>query len=150
MTAETRRRVFQYGIAIDLVILATGVGFLYPAAALLIILSYIGAVGLTAWKCGWRPAAVAILLSTVLMVTLFGAAITPLAIAAFIAASVVATAIVRTAIPAPRAKAKAASQPIGDVVAFELRIVQEQRARETEVRQQAAQALELAAAEQLE
>ena len=31
MTPETRRNVFRYGIAIDLVILATGVGMLLAA-----------------------------------------------------------------------------------------------------------------------
>src|SRR5207247_6315725 len=93
MTPETRRRIFQYGVAVDLVILATGVGYLDPAAHALIISSYVGAVALTAWKGGWRAAGFATLASAVFLITLFD--ISASSIVAFIVVSAAATAIVQ-------------------------------------------------------
>jgi CheY-like chemotaxis protein len=150
MTSETRQRVFQYGIAIDLVILATGLGFLYPNARLLIIGSYIAAAALSAWKGGWRPAALSIALSALLLLALFGSTIGASAIVAFVAASAVATAIIQTSIPGRRVHVAVAPAPTGDVVAFELRLDREQQAREAEQRREMARALERAATEQLE
>ncbi len=53
MTPETRRRVLRYGIAIDLVILATGIGLLYPAGTPVLFSIYIcrGRPGYLKAKC---------------------------------------------------------------------------------------------------
>ena len=94
MTPETRRRVFTYGIAIDLVILATGVGLLYPTEVWLLLASFIGAVTLASWKGGWKGAATAIVLSSVALFSLFTPQFNPSHLIAFVGASIVAAAII--------------------------------------------------------
>jgi CheY-like chemotaxis protein len=63
MTAETRRNIFRYGIAIDLVILATGIGLVWPDAVILLAVAYTAAVLLSVWKGGWKAGLVALFLS---------------------------------------------------------------------------------------
>lgn len=119
MTPETRRRVFQYGIAIDLVIVATGIGLLYPSGALLLGSFYVGAVALAAWKGGWKGAATAIVLSVIFLPLFFGqfAAATPLF--AFVAGSAVAAAVVRGLAYLSERRAGTASLTAENSVAFE-------------------------------
>ncbi|HEX2059168.1 MAG TPA: hypothetical protein VHK90_00360, partial [Thermoanaerobaculia bacterium] len=72
MTEQTRRNVLRYGIAIDLVIMATGVGMLVPATAPLLIGAYAVAVALSVWKGGWKGGLTAMLLSVAALVGVFG------------------------------------------------------------------------------
>jgi CheY-like chemotaxis protein len=64
MTEETRRNVLRYGIAIDLVILATAIGLLAmrPTAPLLVS-AFAVAVSLSVWRGGWPGGLTALLLS---------------------------------------------------------------------------------------
>jgi hypothetical protein len=71
MTEQTRRNVLRYGIAIDLVILATGIGMLVPATAPLLITAYAVAVVLSVWRGGWQGGVTALVLSAVAMVAAF-------------------------------------------------------------------------------
>ncbi len=71
MTPETRRTVLRYGIAIDLVILATGAGMLLPPAPAVLLSLFGAAVLLSAWKGGWPGGLTALLLSVLLLGTMF-------------------------------------------------------------------------------
>jgi DNA-binding response OmpR family regulator len=96
MTPQTRRNVFRYGIAIDLVILATGAGMLLaaPGPVLLTIL-FAAAVALSAWKGGWNGAVTAIVASIASLAFLFQ--LSAFATVGFTAAAVAAAAAVITA-----------------------------------------------------
>ena len=71
MTPETRRNVLRYGIAIDLVIVATGAGMLLPATPVLLLLVFGVAVLLSTWKGGWQGGLTALVLSLVVLATMF-------------------------------------------------------------------------------
>jgi CheY-like chemotaxis protein len=95
MTDQTRRNIFRYGIAIDLVILATAVGMLLdaPTAALLIFI-YAAAVALSVWKGGWTGGMTALLLSVVAMVAVFPGMASAGNLAALAGASLVESALI--------------------------------------------------------
>jgi CheY-like chemotaxis protein len=63
MTEGTRRRILRYGIALDLVIVATGAGMLVPASATLLLAVFLAAIALSAWKGGWQGGLTALLAS---------------------------------------------------------------------------------------
>ena len=71
MTEQTRRNVFRYGIAIDLVILATGIGMLLPVTAPLLIGAYAAAVALSVWRGGWQGGLTALVLSQIALLGAF-------------------------------------------------------------------------------
>lgn len=79
MSPQTRRNVLRYGIAIDLVILATGTGMLLPSPALL-MLFFAAAVLVSVWKGGWQGGLTALLLSVLALATLFPVSATSLAL----------------------------------------------------------------------
>lgn len=77
MTAETRRNILRYGIAVDLVILATGAGMLFdPPSVALLIGVYAGAVTLSSWRGGWKGAAAALALSIAVLLLVYPGALT--------------------------------------------------------------------------
>src|SRR5688572_8907190 len=80
MTPETRRLVFRYGIAIDLVILATGVGMFLPPNAALLLCVFAAVVLLSAWKGGWQGGVTAIVLSVIALAAMFDLPAMPLAL----------------------------------------------------------------------
>ena len=73
MTPETRRNVLRYGIAIDLVILATGAAMLLPPMPVGLLLIFGVAVLLSVWKGGWQGGLTALLLSVIALATMFDA-----------------------------------------------------------------------------
>ena len=97
MTEQTRRNVLRYGIAIDLVIVATGVGMLVPATATLLIVVFAAAVALSVWKGGWQGGATAFVLSILALVGVFNDLIDAPQVAAFVALSLAGGALVATA-----------------------------------------------------
>jgi CheY-like chemotaxis protein len=108
MTEQTRRNILRYGIAIDLVILATGIGMLIPVTSLLLYV-YAAAVALSAWRGGWKGALTAMLLSFVAIAAVFPELATGANLATFAAASIVAAAFVPWATK-PRPIADVATQ----------------------------------------
>jgi CheY-like chemotaxis protein len=95
MTDQTRRNILRYGIAIDLVILATGVGMLAAApTAPLLIVTYAIAVALSVWRGGWKGGLTALVLSIVALITAFPQANTASNIGAFIALGAIGGTIV--------------------------------------------------------
>jgi CheY-like chemotaxis protein len=95
MTDQTRRNILRYGIAIDLVILATGVGMLATApTAPLLIVTYATAVALSVWRGGWKGGLTALLLSVVALITAFPHVNTASNIGAFIALGAIGGTIV--------------------------------------------------------
>ncbi|HEV7921773.1 MAG TPA: response regulator [Thermoanaerobaculia bacterium] len=137
MTPDTRRRVIRYGIALDLVILATGVGLLLPGHPYVLLCAFIGACCLAAWKGGWAGGVTAIAASLLAIVTSFwGMEFDASLLIAFVVGSVAAVAAIRAAMMprAPRvALAEPATEPMlfdapPNVIAFE-RTSDEQRAR---------------------
>jgi CheY-like chemotaxis protein len=139
MTPETRRRVIRYGIALDLVILATGVGLLLPGHPYVLLCTFIGACALASWKGGWAGGLTAIAASLLAIVSSFwGSEFDASLLVAFAIGSVTAVAAIRAAMM-PRAPRVALAEPPlvrtmepmiapANVVAFE-RTSDEQRAR---------------------
>jgi CheY-like chemotaxis protein len=83
MTSETRRQVFRYGIPIDLVVLGTGIGLLFPRIGLLIAL-YLLAVAVSAWKGGWRSGLTAMIVALPALFGIFGDSLHGSQLAAFV------------------------------------------------------------------
>jgi len=98
--------VVRYGVAVDLVILATGVGLLYPDHSALLIVAFAAAAILSAWKGGWKGALTAILASVVMAVLMFS--MPPLQIAIIVAASIAGAALM----PVQRRAAVAEPEPV--------------------------------------
>jgi CheY-like chemotaxis protein len=116
MTEQTRRNVFRYGIAIDLVIMATGVGMLLPATATLLVVAFAAAVALSVWKGGWQGGLAAFVLSVIALLAVFNDLIGMPQLGAFVALSVAASAVIWTAMR-PRAAAPAlAAEGIGEPI----------------------------------
>ncbi|HET7435769.1 MAG TPA: response regulator, partial [Thermoanaerobaculia bacterium] len=148
MTTDRRRSILRYGIAIDLVILATGVGMLLPLSPLALVVTFLFACGLASWKGGWKGGATAAVLSVVMMVVMFGATVDGTRLLSFVAA---ATALIAISHAAKAARAPRQVQatapvavPLANVVAFD-RDDETARERQTMVR-----SLEKTAAAQLE
>lgn len=90
MKPTTRKRLLRYGIPIDLVLLATGVGFITPRIdPLALIAVYVAAVALSAWKSGWRGGLTAMILGVALLFALFSNAVPGEQIGWFVAAGVI-------------------------------------------------------------
>jgi CheY-like chemotaxis protein len=94
MKEQTRRNILRYGIAIDLVILATGVGMLVPSTGPLLIFIYAAAVALSCWRGGWQGGLTALLLSAVALFGVFPEVATATNLATFLAAAVIESALV--------------------------------------------------------
>ena len=72
MTPETRRNIFRYGIAVDLVIFATGVGMYFsPSSITPLLLAFAVAVLLSVWKGGWQGGLTALALSAAILAFYF-------------------------------------------------------------------------------
>src|SRR5215212_4587886 len=129
MTPKTRRRVNRYGIAVDLVILETGTGLLYPGHPLLLVCVYLGAVAVSAWKGGWVGGLTAIGASVVTIAASFlGAEFDTIRLLVFVVSALVLCAIVSStlyrgspvAMPQPVAFEPAGGgEPLANVVAFD-------------------------------
>ena len=152
MTEETRRSIFRYGIAVDLVVLATGVGMLLPVSPRALIVTYVAAVALSAWKGGWKGGGVALLLSLLALGFVFPELIDAARLIEFAGAAVAAGAIVMAA-NVPRTAA--VMQPVtlrSNVVAFTAPppVDVEETAAESHERQRLARKIEETAAQQIE
>ncbi|HVE72265.1 MAG TPA: response regulator [Thermoanaerobaculia bacterium] len=95
MSPETRRNLFRYGIAIDLVILATGVGMFLPPKPSVLLLAFAVAVLVSAWKGGWQGGLAALGLSVIALAAMFP--IAPMTLLLFAASMAVAGAAVHVA-----------------------------------------------------
>jgi DNA-binding response OmpR family regulator len=152
MTEETRRSIFRYGIAVDLVILATGVGMLFPLSPRTLIVVFVAAVALAVWKGGWKAGGVAVLLSFLALAFVFPGELDAARLIEFTGAAVAAGAIVAAA-NTPRVRIV---QPVAaaNVVAFTAApqpvIDHEEAARESHERHRLARSLEESAARQIE
>jgi CheY-like chemotaxis protein len=151
MTQETRRNIFRYGIAVDLVILATGVGMLLPMPPRALIVVFVAAVALSVWKGGWKGGGAALLLSFLALAFIFPEQIGAAQLIEFTGAAVAAGAIVAAA-NTPRVRV---AQPLAapNVVAFTATapvIDHEELARESHERHRLARSLEETAAQQIE
>lgn len=154
MTEETRRSIFRYGIAVDLVVLATGVGMLLPVSPRALIVTFVAAVALSTWKGGWKGGGVALLLSLLALGFAFPEAIDAARLIEFTGAAVAAGAIVMAA-NASRTTAAAVIQPVtlrSNVVAFTAPTPLEEQevAAESHERQRLARNIEETAAQQIE
>ena len=110
MTEVTRRRILTYGIAIDLVIVATGIGMLMPAAPAVLVGAYVLAAALSAWKARWNGAVTAMTLSILAFVLVFPEIATTGRVAALAGASLLASAGVIVALD-PRMRFSTAPAP---------------------------------------
>ncbi|MBV8518626.1 MAG: response regulator [Acidobacteria bacterium] len=102
MTEATRRRILRYGIALDLVIVATGAGLLVPASAPLLLVVFVAAIALSAWKGGWQGGLTALLASIAAWVFVFPDVRSAVYLAMLTVAGALAGGIV-TLLTAPRA-----------------------------------------------
>lgn len=109
--AANRRGLIDYAIGFDLVVIAVGIGLLFPGTPLLLPL-FIAAVGLAAWRGGHRVGAATAVLSLIALAVVFAEDVSTLqiiALAVASAAAVFAVQKVRRHVPArePRASKKA-------------------------------------------
>jgi CheY-like chemotaxis protein len=94
MTPSRKKQFLRYGITIDLVVLAIGVGWLFPELSLPVIVGVFAvATALAGWRAEWEGIAIAMVLSSAALYFAFHA--TPLHLAACAIASVILGAIVR-------------------------------------------------------
>jgi CheY-like chemotaxis protein len=90
MTEQTRRNVLRYGIAIDLVIMAAGVGMLMPATPALLLSAFTIATALSVWRGRWQGGLLAGFLSMAALALIFPEVIRPVHLATFIALATIA------------------------------------------------------------
>jgi CheY-like chemotaxis protein len=90
MTEQTRRNVLRYGIAIDLVIMAAGVGMLMPATPALLLGAFTVATALSVWRGRWQGGLLAGFLSLAALALIFPEVIRPVHLASFIALATIA------------------------------------------------------------
>jgi CheY-like chemotaxis protein len=118
MTEQTRRNVLKYGIAIDLVILAAGVGMLLPATPALLIGAFALATTLSVVRGGWQGALLAGFLSIITLAGVFPELIRPAHLLTFIVAALAGSVALtmatrpRLMIHAPAPAIAAAAAPI--------------------------------------
>jgi CheY-like chemotaxis protein len=89
MTDQTRRNILRYGIAIDLVILAIGVGWLYPTSPALLVGVFAIASALSVWRGGWKGGALAGFLSLFALALIFPDVVRPVHLMTFIGLALV-------------------------------------------------------------
>ena len=151
MTSENRGRLLRLAIAVNLAIIATGVGLLFPAQPFALLAVYVAAVAIAAWKGGWEAGVLAAAISTIALLLLFASSFDESHLVGFIAAAVVVTAIMEVATPHHRAKRVvlgAEPSQFGKLTAVEPPPDEKERAAEQ--RREVARSLERAAAAQLE
>jgi CheY-like chemotaxis protein len=97
MTPSRKKQLLRYGITVDLVVLAIGIGWLFPELSLPVIVGVFAiATALAGWRAEWEGIAIAMVLSAVALFFAFNA--TPLHLAACAIASVILGAIVRLSV----------------------------------------------------
>jgi CheY-like chemotaxis protein len=94
MTEQTRRNILRYGIAIDLVILAAGIGLLYPDSPMLLVGAFAIATALSVWRGGWAGGALAGFLSLFALALIFPESVRPAHLMTFIGLALVGGAAV--------------------------------------------------------
>ncbi len=152
MTQETRRNIFRYGIAIDLVILATGIGMMLPMSPRALVIMYVGAIALTVWKGGWKGGLAALGLSVLALLSMFPSETGAAQLIELTGAAVAAGAIISAAqVPRMPVMQPAAAALRSNVVAFNASVIDEEEiARESLERHRIARTLEKTAAIQIE
>ena len=151
MTSESRGRLLRLAIAVNLAIIATGFGLLFPTQATALLAVYLGAVAIAAWKGGWEGGVLATAMSTIALLLLFAMSFDASHLVGFIAAAVVVTAIMEAAVPHHRVKRVVRapeSTQFGRLTAVEPPL--DEREQEAAKRHELARSLEQAAAAQLE
>src|SRR5687767_9502150 len=124
MTHETRRNIFRYGIAIDLVILATGVGMMLPMSPRGLVIMYVGAIALTVWKGGWKGGLAALGLSMLALLSMFPSETGAAQLIELTGAAIAAGAIISAAqVPRVPVMQPAAATLRSNVVAFNAPVI---------------------------
>lgn len=151
MTSENRARLLRLAIAVNLAMVATGVGLLFPAEPIALLGVFVAAVAIAAWKGGWEAGVLGTAISTIALLLLFTTSFDESHLVGFIAAAVIVTAIMEAAVPHHRAKRVVAA---GEAPQFgRLTVVEpppDERDRAAARRREVARSLERAAATQLE
>ncbi|MCU1228802.1 MAG: chemotaxis protein CheY [Acidobacteria bacterium] len=123
MTPSRKKQLLRYGITIDLVVLAIGIGWLFPELSLPVVVGIFAvATALAGWRAEWEGIAIAMVLSAAALFFAFNA--TPVHLAACAIASVILGAIVRLSVGNRAAVLQPASvfpigEAAGNVVAFD-------------------------------
>ncbi|MDQ3281720.1 MAG: response regulator [Acidobacteriota bacterium] len=130
MTEQTRRNVLRYGIAIDLVILAAGIGLLLPDSPTTLAVIFAFATALSVWRGGWKGGLTAGVLSLFALAGLFSDVVQPLHLALFAVLATVAAFAVAIA-TRPRLFIQAAAPAIA-AAAAPIAVPHEEEAEEEE------------------
>jgi CheY-like chemotaxis protein len=157
MTPAQKKQILRYGLTLDLVLLAIGVGWLFPELTPPMIAGVFAiATAVAVWRGEWSGFAIAMMLSLVALFFLFHA--TPLHLAAFAITSVILGSGVhflaargRAAMPQP-AMTPQLPAPGGKVVSFDTeRVAEKEKERaEAQTRKEAKAARARADAERRE
>jgi DNA-binding response OmpR family regulator len=108
----SKRALFTYGIAVDLVIVGVGVGLLFPDRPLTLLFTLVAAAALCAWKGGASSAAVSIVLSELALLTMFREQSGVTYLFGFTAAAVAASVVVRMILTAAHPRVATAGAPL--------------------------------------
>jgi hypothetical protein len=150
MIEDKRGRLLRFVIAAALVAVATGVALLASNEPIVLLALYVAAVGIAAWKGGWRAGAFALMLATTALLVFFSGTFDESHLIGFVVDGAIATAIMEAALPRRHASRAAIEQSkFGRLVAVEPIGDPEEQKLESEKRREIARNLERAAATQL-
>lgn len=140
MTPDRRRKVVEYGIPLDLVVIATGATFLTPGQPILHLLLFLAAVVGGAWFGAWKGGASAAAFSIVAL--LFSASLPLSYYGAFVAASAALTLLIPqlSRRPRPAAAAPPAAPATEQSIAEEIERERERISRDLNERLEAERA----------
>lgn len=150
MSEDNRKLVVRLAIAFDLVVVATGLALFLRFEPVALLSLYVAAVAIASWKSGWRGGALAVLLSTIALLALFGSSFDESHLIAFVVDGAIATAIMEAAHPSRRTRRDPAARTEFGKLVVVPPVDPEERERDSARRQQIARSLERAAAAQLE
>jgi O-antigen ligase len=131
MAPETRRTLLRHALAVDLVVLASGVALLSPHSPVVLFLSFVGAVAVSAWFAEEEAGLAATGYSVVALTFFFTPAIDATSLTAFAATGAAVSAFARAArrirkldkapaeaAPETAAVPAAAARPLADAAPF--------------------------------
>ncbi|MBV8518220.1 MAG: O-antigen ligase family protein [Acidobacteria bacterium] len=97
MTPATRRTLIRHAVALDLVVIATGIAYLAPSSPVAIFGAYLGAVAISAWLAQEESGLLATAYSVAALAICFGNTVDATLLTAFAAVGATGSAFVRAA-----------------------------------------------------
>lgn len=97
MTTDTRRTILRHAVAVDLVVMAIGIGYLFPGNAIALFGAFLVAVAISAWIGGDEVGLSATAYSVIALSLLFRKSVDPTSLMTFAATGAVVSTLARVA-----------------------------------------------------